>query len=77
MKWKNIWKEEPTRMEEILFMTGDEDTHIGEIFSQEKLRKCTFYSFCTKADYECDSTTILEDRVIYWHPLPEVPKEKL
>ena len=71
-KWKDIWKEEPLRNTEILFMTGDESIHIGEIFSDEKLRKCKFYSFVDKCDYECDLQTELNERVLYWFPLPEV-----
>ncbi len=74
-KWKNIWDEEPPRNLEILFMTGDEEVHIGEIFSTEKLRKCTFHSFLRKCDYECDAITPYEDRVIYWFPIPELPDQ--
>lgn len=69
----DIWKQEPPRNEEILFMTGDETIHIGGIFSDEKLRKCNFHSFYTKSDYACDSQTPIEDRVLYWHPLPTIP----
>lgn len=73
MKWKDIWKEEPPRNEEILFMTGDEEIHIGEIFSNEKLRKCKFHSYNQKDDYECDVITPYDERVIYWFPIPEKP----
>lgn len=71
MKWKDIWKEEPPRNEEILFMTGDEEVHLGEIFSEEKLRKCTFRSYVRHDDYECDASTPLVERVLYWHPIPK------
>jgi hypothetical protein len=75
MEWLDIWKVEPPRNEEIIFMTGDGKVHVGEIFSDEKLRKCSFHSFSRKCDYECDLQTPLEDRVIYWHSLPKLPKE--
>jgi hypothetical protein len=74
MEWKDIWKNEPPRNEEIFFMTGDEDIHIGEIFSEEKLRKCLFHSFNRKADYGCDSKTPYSERVIYWFPIPKQPE---
>ena len=74
MEWKDIWKEEPPRNEEIFFMTGDEDIHYGEIFSDEKLRKCGFHSFYCKEDYFCDSNTKYENRVIYWFPIPNQPE---
>jgi len=74
MEWKDIWIEEPPRNEEIFFMTGDETIHLGEIFSEDKLRKCKFHSFTSKADYECDSKTPYEDRVIYWFPIPKQPE---
>jgi hypothetical protein len=73
-QWLDIWKHEPPRCEEILFMTGDENIHLGEIFSNEKLRKCSFYSYIDKADYDCDAITLLEKRVIYWAPLPVLEK---
>jgi hypothetical protein len=72
-EWKDIWKEEPPRNEEILFMTGDEEVHIGEIYSNEKLRKCEFIS-SSRIRYDCDADTPLAERVIYWHPLPQKPK---
>jgi hypothetical protein len=75
MEWKDIWKEEPPRHSEILFALGDESVHIGEIFSEEKLRKCAFHSFNDKYFYECDKNTPYEERVIYWHPLPRPPRE--
>lgn len=71
MSWIDIWKHEPIRNTEILFMTGDQAVHIGEIFSEEKLRKCSFYSFIDKEYYECDSKTDIEERVIFWCPLPK------
>ncbi len=74
MEWKDIWKDEPPRNEEIFFMTGDKMIHIGEIFSEEKLRKCIFRSFTYKEDYECDSLTKYENRVIYWFPIPKQPE---
>jgi len=70
--WKNIWKEEPPRNTDIFFMTGDETIHHGEIFSDEKIRKCKFHSFTHKEDYECDSLTPIQDRVLYWFPIPMV-----
>ena len=73
MEWIDIWIKEPPRNTEIFFMTGDEQIHHGEIFSEEKLRKCDFHSFTTKDDYCCDSTASLEERVIYWFPIPEPP----
>ena len=73
--WKDIWKEEPPRNEEILFITGDEEIHIGEIFSEEKLRKCNFHSFNTKDDYGCDSKTELSERVLYWFPMPNIQEK--
>lgn len=76
MEWKDIWKEEPPRNEEILFMTGDEDVHLGEIFSEEKLRKCKFYSYISKDDYECDSSTPYEERVTHWFPIPKLPEKR-
>ena len=74
MEWIDIWIKDPHRNEEILFMTGDEEIHLGEIFSQEKLRKCKFYSYVRKCDYECDLKTPYEERVIYWFPLPKQPE---
>jgi len=70
--WKDIWKEEPPRNEEILFMTGDENVHIGCIYDyhNQKLRKCIFRSYTDKDDYYCDSSTVIEERVIFWFPLP-------
>ena len=74
MEWKDIWITEPPRNEEILFMIGNEEVHIGEIFSLEKLRKCRFYSFLRNCEYECDSETPYEQRVIYWFPIPQQPE---
>ncbi len=74
MEWKNIWKQEPPRNEDIFFMTGDGDIHLGLIFSEEKLRKCKFYSFYKKYDYECDLQTPYDKRVIYWFPIPKQPE---
>jgi hypothetical protein len=73
MEWKDIWKEEPPRNEEIIFMTGDKEIHIGEIFPDDKLRKCKFNSYNTKYYYECDLSTPYEERVIYWFPIPKLP----
>jgi hypothetical protein len=72
-EWKDIWKEEPLRNEEILFMTGDKNIHLGEIYSEEKLRKCQFYSYIDKSYYDCDKLTDFSDRVIYWFPIPKIP----
>ena len=74
MEWKDIWKEEPLRYQDILFMTGDENIHIGQIFSDEKLRKCQFRSFTERCDFECDLQTPLDQRVIYWFPIPDMPE---
>ena len=74
-KWKDIWKEEPPRDEDILFMTGDEDVHLGFLSGSEKLRKCQFISYTSHDFYDCDKQTDYEDRVIYWHPLPEIPEK--
>ncbi len=74
IEWKDIFKEEPTRYEEILFQIGDGSVHIGEIFSEEKLRKCQFYSFVDKCYFDCDLGTPIDERVIYWHPLPKQPE---
>lgn len=74
MEWIDIWQTEPVRNEEILFMTGDESVHIGQIYSSEKLRKCKFYSFLDKCDYECDLQTPFEERVIFWFPIPKQPE---
>lgn len=74
MHWKDIWNEEPPRNEEIFFMTGDETIHLGEIFSEEKLRKCKFHSFYAKCDYQCDTLTPYQERVIYWYPVPIIPE---
>jgi hypothetical protein len=71
MKWKNIWKEEPPRNQEIFFMLGNGDVHHGMIFSEEKLRKCDFRSFMTKEDFRCDEDEVYNDRVIWWFPMPE------
>jgi len=68
--WKDIWTEEPPRWEDILFMTGDENIHIGLCYGNEKLRKCAFHSNTEGFDFECDEITELERRVILWHPLP-------
>lgn len=76
MEWINIWKKEPPRNTEIWFYTGDGTVHLGEIFSEEKLRKCSFHSYYAKDDYDCDANTAYEDRVLYWFPLPELPKEE-
>lgn len=73
MEWIDIWKHNPPRNTEILFMTGNDDIHIGEIFSQEKLRKCQFYSYINKCDYDCDINTKIEERVVFWFPLPIKP----
>lgn len=71
-KWKDIWKEEPPRNTEILFMTGNENIHVGMIYNtSEKLRKCGFFSFKHHYSFDCDLATSYEDRVIYWYPLPE------
>lgn len=75
MEWIDIWKHEPPRNQEILFLTGDKEVHFGEIYSEEKLRKCSFRSYVTKEYYYCDKTTDFEDRVIYWYPIPKPPKE--
>ncbi len=72
--WKDIWKEEPPRDEEIFFMTGNEDIHHGQICSEEKLRKCSFHSFTNSADYDCDPTSDYDERVIYWFPIPKKPE---
>jgi len=69
--WLDIWKKEPPRNEEILFKLGNEEIHIGEIFSEEKLRECQFYSFVDKCYYDCDSVTPMEEKVTHWHPLPK------
>lgn len=74
MIWKDIWKEEPPRNKEILFVTGDGDIHLGVIFDEKKLRECKFCSFNRKDDYGCDSFTEYEDRVILWFPIPNVPE---
>lgn len=76
MEWIDIWENEPPRNEEILFMTGDEQVHYGEIFDTVKLRKCRFRSYTCKEYYECDLLTPLHDRVIYWHPIPTIPIKK-
>lgn len=73
-EWKDPFEEEPPRHEEILFMTGDEKIHLGEIFSDEKLRKAPFRSFFYRTEFFCDTKEELEDRVIYWHPLPTLPR---
>ncbi len=72
-EWIDIWKKEPPRDKEILFMTGDEEIHLGELNGSEKLRKCCFRSFTKHDNYDCDLRTPLHDRVIYWHPLPTIP----
>ena len=69
--WIDIWEKEPLRNEEILFKLGNEEIHIGEIFSEEKLRKCQFYSFMDRFYYDCDSVAPMEERVTHWHPLPK------
>jgi hypothetical protein len=76
IEWMDIWTNDPIRNEEMLFITGDKEIHYGEIFSQEKLRKCKFHCFVCKADYECDSTTELQGRVTHWIPIPEPPETK-
>lgn len=76
MEWKDIWKEDPPRNEEILFLVGDGEIHIGELWGSEKLRKCTFRSFLRHGDYECDKNTDYENRVLYWCPIPEIPELK-
>ncbi len=73
--WKDIWKEEPPRNKDILFMTGDKNQHIGCIFREEKLRKCNFHSYHTKLDYDCDGFTPLDERVLYWYPLPKLKED--
>lgn len=76
MEWKDIWLENPPRNEEILFMTGNEEIHLGVIFSEEKLRKCSFYSYVKKELFDCDLHSSFEKRVFYWFPIPEIPKFK-
>ena len=70
-KWLDIFKHDPPRNEEILFLTGNGEVHLGEIYSEEKIRKCQFRSHVTKDYYDCDSTTDYEDRVICWCPIPK------
>ncbi len=72
LKWIDIWKEEPPRCEDILFMTGDEEVHIGFIKRDEILRKCEFYSYIRRDCYDCDVGEPIENRVLYWFPLPEL-----
>jgi len=74
LEWLDIWKYEPPRNREILFMTGDQEVHLGEIYSEEKLIKCSFHSFLRKCEYHCDSKIPLKERVLYWHPLPKFSK---
>lgn len=76
MFWKDIFKEDPLRNEEILFMTGNQSVHLGEIFSEEKIRKCQFRSYLDKTYYDCDKATDFDDRVIYWHPLPKLKEDE-
>jgi hypothetical protein len=73
--WKDIWKEEPPRNEDILFMTGSEQIRIGRIFSEEKLRKCEFHCYVENRYYDCDQQTELKERVLFWHPLPKFKEE--
>ena len=73
--WINIWEVEPPRNEDILFMIGDEEVHLGSIFTEDKLRKCQFHSYLRYKDYACDKTTPMQNRVIYWHPLPTLPEK--
>ena len=68
--WKDIWKEEPPKNIDILFMTGDEEIHIGYLSGNEKLRKCQFRSYFLNEFYDCDKLTEYSERVIYWHQLP-------
>ena len=74
--WIDIWKEEPPRNEDILFMTGDERVHWGCIFDELKLRKCEFRSYTDQDNYDCDGHTLISDRVLYWHPLPKLREDK-
>jgi len=74
MTWIDIWEEEPPRNEEILFLIGKGDIHFGTIYGTEKLRKCTFYSFCNKNNYSCDASEEYQYRVVYWCPVPKCPE---
>lgn len=76
--WKDIWdeEEEPPRDQEIFFLTGDGEAHIGMLMGYEKLRKCEFHSFKNGIIYQCGSLEPLLERVLYWFPFPEIPKQK-
>ena len=71
----NIWKVDPFRNEDILFYVDNGTYHIGQIYSSEKLRKCSFYSFQDKKDYDCDSTAHAGMKVTHWMPLPKPPEK--
>ena len=74
--WRNVGIEEPPRFEKILFMTGDNCLHFGWTLDDKELNKCEFYSFALEEFFKCDRKTRLENRVIYWHPLPKLPKDE-
>jgi hypothetical protein len=77
-KWLEINDNIPRNIE-ILFMTGDETIHIGMVFGEEKIRKCIFHSFKSyeeRSYYDCDPSTPHQERVVYWHPLPEGTKDE-
>jgi len=74
MEWISIWDKEPPRNQEILFSTGDGVIHYGELQGYEKLRKCIFFTYYESIDYDCDTTTPFESRVILWLPIPEIPE---
>jgi hypothetical protein len=74
MEWIDPWKTEPPRNEDILFLVGDGEIHLGCIFNEnEKLRKCEFHSYLRREGYSCDSKENKEDRVLYWFPIPKLP----
>ena len=75
IEWIDIWEEEPPRGEEILFVTGDGEVHLGELWGEEKLRKCKFHCFTRADDYECDATTPYDERVLLWFPIPTLPQD--
>jgi hypothetical protein len=73
-EWMKITEAVP-RDTDILFMTGDECLHHGIVMGNEKIRKCIFRSYYYRENYDSDSNTDYDDRVIYWHPIPKLPEE--
>jgi hypothetical protein len=66
MIWKDIKKDKPPENEEILFMTGDKEIHLGELFIDQEFK---FYCYAIRDFYYCKQGTPIEVRVLYWLPI--------